>query len=235
MSEIKTRANLAPTKAKQPYDITTAECEKFIQEKFNSMVTAMRGGGSKDVPDIQVTLLTVRGSDKFFPFVVLLPLDVLASSRKNAQELSIFNPHDEDGVQKLKNEFYAILSPFMYNKADRNGFNSGEWKRALNVSNRVAGSLHLMSTPRIQKVGGRDSGTEVVMLLLDPLRVMHDMLVDLNNKNERFHVNVKNVELVQKGNYMYQIERRLDGKGKKNNSFKDNVFADINRAILGRY
>lgn len=234
MSEIKTRANIAPSNENPPYDITTAECEKFIQKKFNNMVTAMRNSGDKDVPDIQVTLITTRGSDKFFPFVALLPLDVLASSNHNTNELSIFNPQDDDGVQKLKKEFYTILSSYMYNKADRNGFNSGEWRRALNVSNRVAGSLHLMSTPRIQKVGGRDSGTEVVLLLLDPMRVMHDMLVNLDNKNEHFKVKVKNVELIQKGNYMYKVERRLEGKGKKTN-FKDNMIADINRAILGRY
>lgn len=236
MSEIKTRANIAQSKANLPYEIATATCEEFIQDKFNKVVTAMRKtSGNTEIPDIQVTLITVKGSEKFFPFVALLPLDVLASSRKNSNELSIFNPQDEDGVQKLKNEFYYILSPYMFNKADRAAFNSGEWKRTLGVSNRLATSLNLMSTPRIQKVGGRGSnGTEVVLVLLDPLRVMHDMLVDLTNTNEQFRVDVKNVELIQKGNFMYHVERVLNKKNKKNN-FKDNMINDINRAILGRY
>lgn len=235
MSEIKTRANIAPSKEKPQFDISTADCAEFIQEKFNRIVTAMRKAGNQNITNIQVQLITLKASNGLFnPFLILLPLDVLASNRKNSDELAIFNPSDEEGVQKLKNEFYAVLSPYMYNKADRNGFNSGEWKRALRVSNRVASQLHLLSTPRIQSVGGRDNKVEVVVLLLDPLRIMHDMLVDLDNTGERFHVRVTEVEHIQKGNYMYKVERALDKNNKKSN-FKDSIINDINQAILGRY
>ena len=216
-----------------PYDITTVMCEEFLQKKFNIIAKAKKQSG-EDIPNVQVTLVTSKVGEKFYPFIAILPLDILASGRKNDNEPSIFSPQDEDGVQKLRDEYYRILSAYTYNNADKNGFNSNEWKRAMGVTNRTAGSLHAMATPRIHRVGGKNNQTEVVVLLLDPIRLMHDMLVNPENSNQQFLVRVLSTEPIKEGNYKYKVQRKLNNRSKKAN-YRDVMTADINKAIMGRY
>lgn len=233
MSEIKTRAGLTPSTDEMPFDITTLMCEEFLQKKFNIMVKAKKQAGV-DLPNIQVTLVTSKVGGKFFPFIAILPLDVLESGRRNNNEPSIFSPQDEDGIQKLREEFYTILSAYTYNNADKNAFNSREWKRTMDVTNRTAGSLHAMATPRIHRFGGKGNQTEVVVLLIDPIRLMHDMLVDPSNANQQFLVRVLSTKPIKEGNYEYKVQRKLNNRSKKAN-YRDSMTADINRAMMGRF
>ena len=147
-NDIKTRSGLLLTNQICLSNITTNDAENYLQGKVNGIVQSMRAAG-KNIGDVEVGLFTTEPGTKFLPFVVSLPTSVLASEgkgRKNANELAIFNPKDEDnnhGVD-LKEEFHNLFRIYTYNKQDEAAFFSQEWRRLRGVSRTTSAKIKEM-------------------------------------------------------------------------------------------
>ena len=228
--ELNTRSGFTPDKSNLPFHITTSDAENYLQSKVNGIVQSMRAAG-KNIGDVEVGLYTTEPGTKFLPFVVSLPTSVLASEgkgRRNANELSIFNPKDDDnhGVD-LKEEFHNLFRIYTYNKQDEAAFFSQEWRRLRGVSRTTSAKIKEMRLPKILEFSGNQ---KCVTFMLDPVRLFHDMLV-IEGDNRPFFIEIEHWQRQGQGQYRYDIIRRI-GKGKK--KYEDNRAAEINRMLKGR-
>lgn len=232
---MRTKSGMVPGNDKDiPFDINTSDAEKFLQRKVDQIVEMMKKNGKEQLP-VDVKLVTTRCSKKFMPFVLVLSTTALKSNggkKKNHRELDMFNPESSDSIAKLKDEFYQLVGAYMYNKNDEHAFFSNEWRRGMQVTLKTAHFLKANRTPKIQSWNkGRD---EYIMCILDPARLFHDMLVDLDHRDEKFRINNLSAEKIEGGNYHYSMTRSIvKGNKKKDKSFETRLLADINRRFNG--
>lgn len=230
---IKTKSGLMPTQSKEtPYEITTEQVNKFIQDRFNAIHSIYLKEG-KNVDDFTSTVISVKCSQKFVPLMLVMSLSVLDNAQKKKKkedELDIFNPEKEDGtVASLKTAIYKCIAPYLYNKTDEAGFFAPTFRSSLGIPLKISHLLKGFRRPKIQKLGRN----EQVICFIDPLRIFHDMLTDPQNPNEFFKVNVNKCEQIKDGSYLYKISR-VAGNGKKDKNgydSKKSISAELNRML----
>lgn len=228
MSNMKTISGIAPTERREiPYDVTTNEAEAFLQKKFDAIVKQMNREIRKynedhpdedDYPledDVEVNLITNRMSSKFYPFVLVLPSSVLkdGSKKRGKNELDIFNPQHSEQNANMKKPMYDIIQPFLYDDNDKKSFFSTNFQHALKISSRTAGSLKANCRPKIHYFD--KDRVSYVVVLLDPLRLFHNMLTLVDDKTP-YDIMIDNVEQLKAGNFKYHISRVAKSKNKKN-------------------
>ena len=227
----KTRAGIQPSEKELPFSITTTDVEEYMQRKLNVVVNGMRQNGLWRGDDIEVKVITVEMGSKFVPFTVVLPTNVL-KDRKNRQsndELSIFNPKDNDMTANVYEPIMKMFASYVFDKADGEAFYSADWRRARGVSTTTSAVLKRNRLPRVQKLN--NGSMERVTFLIDPIRVFHDMLM-MDNNNTNFRIEIENWQKIRSGEFKYDMKRVVNnkkGKGKGNNNWID----DLNRKMKG--
>lgn len=229
-NDLTTRSGIMPNEGELPYTITTTNVESYLQEKVNVIVNRM-AKDNQDYPikSIDVRVYTTEAGKCFLPFIVVLPTEVLNGKRsKNNNVDAIFNQSSEDGSANMRPEFYNFFKSYVYTKDDEAAFFSDDWRRARRVDRATSALLKQYRTP---KVSNMDNGKiQVVTLMLDPLRIFHDMLT-MPNDNRTFKVEIPKWQKIQSGEYRYEVVRLINGKrGKKH---KDNIADELNRKMRG--
>ena len=225
----KTRAGIQPSEQELPFSITTTDVEQYMQRKLNVVVNGMRQNGLYHGDDIEVKVVTVEMGSNFIPFTVVLPMNVLKErKRRPKEELSIFNPKDNDATISIHEPIMKMFASYTFDKADGEAFFSADWRRARGVSTTTSAVLKNNRLPRIQKLN--NGSMEKVTFLIDPIRVFHDMLM-MENNNTNFMIEIKNWQKIRSGEYRYDMKRVINKKkGKKGG----NLLADeINRKMRG--
>lgn len=233
MSELKTRAGLQPTATETPFQITTEKAEEYLQKKFDAVTQMMRKEG-KQQSDVKVILLTMSFSKKYKPFILITSKNVLKdrNDKHNDEEASIFNPEATERLAKIKDEYYVIFKALQYNEADEKAFFSHEWRNALKISLKTSQFLKEHRRPKLQRFN--KNRNEYVACMIDPMRLFHDMLVDLNdpNGNQKFNVDVGEVEKIKSTNYRYDVYRYSPkAKNKNNRSEEERIAFELDRRI----
>lgn len=225
MDNIKTKAGIQPVQTELPFSITTSDAEKYLQEKFNML--------KGDNANMTVSLFTTEVSPKFLPFMLLLPKQASknGSKKKNDNVLSIFNTdtNENNGVA-LHNDVFAVIAPYIFNKADEQAFFSPDWRRERQVSSATSHKLKYSRTPHIQKYN--KGQIEFVAMLIDPIRLFYDMLSD-PTKQENFRVSIRNMEKVKTGEYRYTVSKIPVVAKKKNHNYEEILAQEINRKMRG--
>lgn len=228
MSNLRTRAGLKPavTNGGEPFEITTLEAEKFLSEKLEQIISR-----SNDMnEDIKLSLVTLTFGKKFKPFVALLPLSILKGKKNsNDEELSMFNPNSDSGILKIKDSVYKFLVYYMFNKNDSKMFFDRNWRSALGISETSARKLNSMRMPQTININRQ----KYVMVLLNPITVFHDMLVNIDNPGERFSVEEIRGERIDDKNFKYSMVRLPKNK-KKNKKDEMDIAAELNRRLGNR-
>jgi len=244
MANYQTKAGLSPSQNTLTYRISTSDVEKFLQDKMNIVVQKMRDEGYQvyttksdqpeirkyNGPNIDVNLIGINMSSVFVPFTVILPMDVIVErKKKKKEELSIFDPKGSDGTLNLYLPIARLLAAYSYNKEDTKAFFSPDWRRARKIPNSVTPTLKYNATPKVQRVNqGKD---EVVTLMLDPIRMFHDMLKMEDNRAD-FHVEIVDIQRQREGEFLFTVDRVLNKK-KKNGKGGRGLVADITRKMMG--
>lgn len=230
--EVRTRAGVKAKETERPYDITTEETEAYIQDKFDRLVKIMRQNGS-NVENIKIMLTTIKCGKKMRPFMLILPLSVLANKKDSnrSSELDIFNPEEAEKCVRLKKEFFELINPYLFDKNDERSFFSNNCRQALGLSLKMSQFLKQNRIPKIQKFN--NGKNKYVAFVIDPLRVFYDMLTDVNNKDEKFKVEVSKTELIKSGNWLYEACRMTGKKKKHDSSFEDKIALELNKRING--
>lgn len=224
MDNVKTKSGLQPVQTELPFVITTREAEEFLQRKFN----LLRGDNART----QVSLFTTEVSRKFLPFMLLLPTSVMQGKAKkdNGFELSIFSPQRDDNRVNLQREVYATIAPYVFNKADEQAFFSPDWRREREVTGSMSNKLKFTRTPHIQKYN--NNKVQFVAMLIDPVRLFHDMLTD-PDKKDNFQVQIGSTEKIKTGEYRYTVIKRSIFNSKKPKNYDEILANEINRKMRG--
>lgn len=218
-----TRGGITPNQNSLPYSITTSDVETYLQKKVDVVVSDLRKKGM-NIADIDVHVTTSQAGEKFLPFIVVLPMSALKDNmRKNNDEPSIFNPKESDRSANMIDGLYYLFRSFIYDKGDEAAFFSDDWRRQRGVARGTSEYLRTLRTPKITTVPINNTRMEMVVFMIDPLRIFHDMLVMGNDKN--FRVEITNWKKLSAGEYQYDMNRRVNTKNKQgyNNTLADEL------------
>lgn len=234
----KTRAGLTPAMASEvPYSITTQVAEDYLQRLLDTVVEKGRQKG-KNLPEVTVSLSTLECSNKFRPFVLILPASVLlnnSDSKKNRDEAAIFSTSgDGDNRTRITDYVYNVIKAFFYSKDDAEAFTkSGDMKRRLRLTSSVGYHLKSMVKPRTRKTNhGKD---KCVIVALDPIKLFHHMLENPQDSNRNFLVDIGKTDKIRDGNFKYEVFKVYTGKGKNKNRKRtdsERVASEIQRDML---
>jgi len=239
----KFRAGLQPSQNDElSFKITTGAVEKYLQDRMNAVVRIARERHDKDndeknisYPNVNIRVYTPKAGRNFYPFIITLPLDVLVDEEERQKDgfYSIYDTDsDEDGKKQylIKDAYWKVLEPFQYTKKDASAFTTDVFKRTLGVKHAAAIFIKDIRTPKV--LDPTNSGKKVVTMLLDPLKIFHDM-VKTDDDRRNYVVDIIRADEVKKGEYVYKIIRRINKKGDKNRGNDKSFIAQINRKMNG--
>lgn len=232
--QFQARSGLRPNEKNLPYTITTQNVRDYLQGKFDVIVDKMnQANRDEHQKRIDIKIFTTEAGGAFLPFIIMLPLDVLARSNKNNSdtEPAIFHPEEDEDtdVVSLKNEFFQLLKIYAFSKEDESAFFSDDWRRQRKVSRETSRNLKSLRTPKLNRYGSGGDKVPYVIMLLDPIRIFHDMLIFSDNQTD-FTVEIKSWQRLQKGGeYSYDVIRRMFGKGKK--KYSTQYVDEINKML----
>ena len=224
-----TRSNLRPITSREEWRITTDDVERYLKEKkINALPDDLKG--------TSIIVKTMNVGKYFLPFMVLLSMNAIEGNgnRSNNNELDIFNPDNSDGNKvNLKNAIYKALVPYVYNKQDEQAFFSSDWRRTRGVTSSMSSKLKYNRTPHVQ-VFNKNTRNEMklVTLMIDPLRVFHDMVTDMSNPHEQFRINISSIEKIKECEYSYTFTKDpIFGKNKKDKNIDDIIALELTKQM----
>lgn len=220
------RCGIAASDKKLPFTVTTENVQTYLAKQFGRINNALRTKGVK-VTDIEPNVKTIKIGGALLPFFVLLPEEVLDRKTFDPNTPSVFRPDDDSDVVYLKPYYYEVIKRFMYSKEDCHAFRtSQDWRRQCKINNRKnLDVLIKYSTPKVETIGSPDGKKSYVVVILDPLRIFHDMLTDVHNPDQRFNVYIEKVQQLDDNSYDFSISREIVSKKKKSHE------ADISRLL----
>lgn len=229
-SEIITRSGITPNESGLPFTISTADVRKYLQTKIDVICDAMAKQGNT-IGHIDIMVYSPESfGRRFIPFSIFLPTDILSGKRKNVNkgEPSIFNPTVEDKAVDIIQPIYNLLKCYSYSSADKEAFQHSKFlKRELNLSGNNLYDIMRYMTPKVLKFSS--SRYELVTMLLDPIRVFHDMLIIPGSKND-FNIAIESCQKIRDNEYNYNIIRSLYG-GKNKNKNRINIGTEFNNML----
>ena len=224
-----------------PFSETTGKVEAFLQKKFDLVIQAANKAIKEHndqnpddqqpyIEDVEVNLITTRMSSKFFPFILALPDSVLENKggKGKKDELDIFNPQHTEYAARMKAPLFKVIKPYMYDNNDKEAFFTPLLQHELKISSRTAGTMKSYCRLRVNSF---DKGrVNYVMVLLDPIRIFHNMASLVGGDKAPYFINIDKVEQIKGGTYRYHFHKTYKMGGKNKNK-KD---IDIERQILQR-
>lgn len=221
--DFRTKSGLKPDDNGVPFSITTQQVEKYLQQRVD-VVTK-----SANIDSVEIKVYTTEPGKYFCPFVVVLPTSVLQNQNQSSEddEPSIFTPNKSSKRIRLKPEIYHLFKLYIYNEDDEKAFFSNDWKNRTGVRSDASAALKQIRVPSLQK----SEGTEVIMFLLDPLKIFHDML-KYKDDNRQYRITIKTLKKIRTGEFVYGVERSLSNS-KGNKKYKDVLINEINKKLRG--
>jgi hypothetical protein len=222
--DLRTKSGLKPDDTGVPFSVTTNQVEKYLQQRVDAVCQSAK------LNNVEIKVYTTEPGKYFCPFVVVLPTTVLqnpnAASEDN--EPSIFTPNrNDDKKTRLKGDLYHLFKSYIYNESDAKAFFSSDWRNRTGVRSDAAPALKKLRVPIVNRI----DGVEVVMFLLDPIKVFHDML-RYSNDNRPYKINITTLKKVRSGEFVYGIERSITSN-KGNKKYKDVLINEINKKLRG--
>lgn len=226
------------------YEMTTIDAKKYIQTKMDVVVKETRRRKEYDIPEnVPIDLVSTDIGESFKPFTLILPMCVDESYYKDPDGFMddddvnpIFMPELEDDDEeiieaKLIEPVKNFLKVYRFNKYDKSMIRSTEFRSKHKISRRMAENFRNFVYPRIITVRGESGEAErVIAVMLDPVRVFHDMLVDVERPNMQFEVTIEESIQIKSGIYKHTI--KWERAKKKKNSFPS-ITESVRLAITG--
>ena len=225
-----TRAGLSPIITEEKFNIPTDKVGGFLQDKIAKAIDvhnkSLKPGETAIGSNIGVSVYTFQASKLFYPMAAIIDREALSDPKNTMDNVNAyFNPDSQANVVRLKPIVFKVIQPFMYNKDDVSYFMSQTFKSDRRISNRMAYNLKDLSKPRMISVSGNG---KKIMVLIDPVKVFHNMLVDPSDPNQNFFVEVPAHEVtkISEMNYRYTVTKKPNPGGKKGNKKADRSIVD---------
>ena len=222
---IRTRAGIIPSDKALPYSVTTSEVEEYLQKRVDAMAKASGG----KVERCEVKIYSTESGSKFIPFVVVLPTSILVNGKKddNNDMEYIFNQKNEDRNVNINQAYYKLFSSYIYDKNDEDAFFSDAWRREVGVYKQTSYALKKLRTPKVTNL----PGAKVIIFMIDPLRIFHDMVVSEDDKRD-FRIEITGINKMEKGKFRYDFKRVIvDSRNKK---YHKTLIDELNYRMKGR-
>lgn len=214
---------IKPLATIETYKCSTHEVEEWVQSLLNVTAVAQKQRGGKDAPQVNATVFSLKTSQKFYPFVAILPEIALFERTNNDEELSIFSPEEMNGAGKLRPHVWAALSPFIYSKDDKQAFHSANARSIFGISGETGKYLASLCSPKVERRGDNT----IVTCLLDPLRIFHGMVKGNSNPAD-YAIEIESTQHNQGSDYTYTFQK-VPKSGK--NRRRADVQAEVERAM----
>lgn len=218
---------IKPVASTDTFVVSTSEVEEWLQRQINAGAARANSKGEK-VPQVNLTLFTLRASQKFHPFVAVLPEEALINKGggNNDEELSIFNPDESQQIDKFLPHIWVVIKTYMYSIEDKKGIKGSEMRRTLGLTANCSNYISTVMSPRCDFKNGQ----KITMVLLDPLRIFFAMANQASGGNGNGHqIEILKTVLNQGTDYKYTFNRvPRDPKRKKGKDLKH----DLERMML---
>lgn len=221
-----TRGKVSLDESNLPYTVTTSQVQNYLREK--SRVVAQTCG--IDPIDDELNIYTIHPGKNFYPFIVTLPLSALENNDveeyEDDEEIFI-EKKDNEIPLKIKKEYFNMLKPYIYDSREAGAFMTETYRNIVGIEKATTGRmLEKYATPRIKN----SDGVKVVLFLLNPINVFHDMLMSEDPSDKRkFTCHPTFVKRTKDLDYRYTVSKVL----KKNESKKkgNSWIEDLDRSI----
>ena len=214
-------------KEAEQVSFTTSTVKEYLQDLLNAVIA---NGPDKTPMKIDVKSLDFwmndrrRGQGAYVPFMVTLPRDAQVKTKNNEENDidPIFQTGNQSRNLMIRKEIYNVLQPFMYNRNNLRAFEDSNYRRSLKLNQPMVDCIRRYSVPKLVKTG---KNSEVIMVIIDPLKVIKGALINRENRSEDFTVYVDDCIKLNDSQFKYVVTRQL-------NKSKATGADDITRTIL---
>lgn len=221
-STAKTKSGLQSTNAFLPYDISSSKVELFLRKKFQFVNNELQRNNVK-METVNPEKVNVRGIQigrSFAPLILTMPETVLIRQSYDPNLPEIFQNEDDDAA-KLKPVYWKMLSKWMFTKKDAEDFRSRALQRQLGVNNpNDVREFIYFTKPRLKSMETEYGRRSIVMVIIDPGVLFHDMLVFEEFPNQRFETRIHDFTILEDNEAVYEVYREVI-KRKHNKQDKD--------------
>ncbi len=224
------RANLLPVGEDKTYEISTARASEFLKAKLNAIP------GQENT---SMLLITLRISDRFQPFVVLMPKTILASGKKKENEETwtahYYEPAGSEGKKRKLNivkPVFELLNTYGYSDVFGDIAEDKSMRNSLGLTRAGIADMQVVRKPHIETTSSKGKKVELVAMAIDPILLFSDMLAVNGAKDNRaYDILVENVTRVDDTNSIYRVRRAF----KNNAGNKGSSLNSIGASIAKRY
>lgn len=211
------RANLVPVAEDKTYEISTIRAKEFLKAKLNAIP------GQENTT---MLLFTLRISERFQPFIVLLPKTVLSTGKKNKDEddswaARYYAPSDSEGRKKKLNivkPVFDLLKTYAYSDIFGDIAEDKSIRSSLGLTRGGIADMQVVRKPHIESVSNKGKKVELVAMAVDPIILFSDMLaVNGAKDNSAYDIVVEGVTKVDDTNSIYRVRRAYKNRGDKGN------------------
>lgn len=223
MSTVK--CGLKPVVENPEWEITTQEINDYLQQTFTRLTTGLRKNGMK-IDDVKVKVVTQGLSKRYLMVILILPSSVVKGNSELEDIPSLFQ---SDGAKKniiLERPFWDLIRNWMYTNNEKAMLRNRSYRQQLQLNDRSLGVLLHYSN-----INYFDDRKQHVVVGLDPLKIIHDMLVDTSNPKERFEVWVPNYQKIEDGKHKLTVKRVIDTKHNRHDDISKDMQKALARAI----
>lgn len=222
------------------YGITTAMIQEYMQNRFDMLVANLRKNVEKyaDLGDIKIKAATTGISNKFYPIFLIMPTEILekhALMEDSSIPMAFYDHSDEeDETARLIPIFENFLKLYAYGESDIRMFENKEYLREINVNTNLMRRMKGFVKARMMKINKDKNHDDdenrdkcYVTIMLDPIRILHDMVVDEDNPKARFKITIVEVKKFKNGLYEYRFKKKFTGRGGN----KEQQFSQVQKEI----
>lgn len=222
------RGKIKPISIDEIFEISTNTARDYLKAKINAIPGR---------ENLNVTLYTLRISERFQPFMVLMPKTVLVDHhRENGEEYDalreLFTPANKEGGRKrikMAKEIFELIKNYTFGEIFTDIENDRSLRSRLGLTRSGIQDMKWIRRPHIERFGKGDKKVEVVGVALDPALIFSDMLAVIGARdNGMYEIEIERITRVDNTNAIYRIRRY-----RKDNS--ENEDMNINEEIARKY
>lgn len=211
------RCGKQPDLESLPYKFSTQEVQVYLGKQITLINNALRRKfPDKEFEDFSPKISALEVGKNFVPLIATFPEDILAYRQQRNNIPSIFEQDMDENSVPIKNEYWRLISNYVYTKAMMDEFKRPEGRRILKIhGTRPLEVMAKYRVPRIEYVNTDRGEQKVVLMFFDPIAVFHDMLTSLDNPRQRFDVSINRVKRLEDGSYQFTLTREVQRKKKQ--------------------
>lgn len=212
------------------YDITTQEMQEYLQEKINCLCA--NEGYHEPIKILLTSSMLSKKQDREKTFVPLMAVLSDSARKKPEKKYSkdvnpVFQTRNQTEQLMFIEPIAKLMRSLTYPKKEIGWHSQPKTKKMFGMTQETMHALHSFKTPTRVFSAKKDSS---IAVWIDPIRVITDMLIDVDKPEERFTIRLS-PKMLNKYSAIYHAEKCF-AKRNHSDSVRD-VQRKIQRQIEG--